>query len=400
VIDVKDFDFLNLNGIYIHQSKGVLVELWINNPYNYIALNSDHVFFVLDDVYLYDDFNLLKCLEIQAKYAVDIISPSIENSQYFYFKHNHHINEFIRTNILEFFCYIMSPQTFFKYLSIVTVENPSTCGNDLLMYQQGLSVGVCMLTKAVHMIKAKSDISVNRYAILVKLLNTYGYDTYLEFINTVEIILYEYPLHFEMLNLPNIKIYCKKITKHWIYHYHLNKVHFNYYDNDEELKDIILNSDSTTKIICMECPQYITDIKSFINDCIAIDSEYFYYSSTCSVWVGGCIYTQYSIDILHQSDLIYPNKLIYSMYYLEKEIDIRETTDTIGIILENTSLCNYSGEFKEYENYDSVLIENRCCVHTEKTFSPIHPLTQNTQLSNKINHSIYIEYSEFIKSLK
>lgn len=400
IINTEDFDFLNLNGIYIHQSKGILVELWVDNPYNDIALNSDYVFFVLDDIYLYKDFDLLACLKMKNKYAVDIVSPIIENSPYFYFKHNSHVNEFTRMNFLEFFCYIMTPQTFFKYLSVVTVENPSTCGNDLLMYQQGLSVGVCMSSKAVHLIKAKIDLESDRHLNFMKLIGKYGFISYWHVLCTIKSILYEYPLNFKMLEYPTVKIYCKKIVKHWYYHNSLNKIHFNYYETDDDITDIILKSDSSQKIVCFTQPSYIPNIENFINDILTLDSDYFYYSDKCSVWNGGQTYKKYEIEMLNQTDLIYPNKLVYSIYFLDEMVNLREVSDKFGIILEDTSIFNFNGVFESYENYDNVIKNNICSIRNGKEYCGLNSITQHTPLSKKLNHSIYIDYSTFVNSLK
>lgn len=144
-----DQDFINsiqnnyiINKYYIHNKKGILVELWKSNPYNKLCKNYDHVLFILDDVLL-KDININEMIKIKNKYFLDIISPRVVNATHKNLMDNFNKNEIIRiTNSIEIYCILMTPKTFLKYIDTHCINNKWIWGHDLLLKYFGFKTGI------------------------------------------------------------------------------------------------------------------------------------------------------------------------------------------------------------------------------------------------------------------
>ena len=175
-----DFDQLDLyvNNTYtFFIKKGFLSEFWINNPHNSKLFNYDFIFFILDDVELSPTFDINILISKKIKYSLHIISPSITNSFYSDIFLNHPSNsDFLLTNWLELFLYLLTPSDFFNYLNTLSPSNKSTCGNDWLLGYHNFRLGIDFDNIAHHKFKG-SFYSIDLDNIVNSMFKTIGYSS-------------------------------------------------------------------------------------------------------------------------------------------------------------------------------------------------------------------------------
>lgn len=140
-----------------HLPRGELAQMWSRAKFDLSGY--DYVLLILDDVRLgrnMDDsvapFDIRLLVRKLEKYDCDIISPFIHNPTH---SSNFLQQPYVTITIggsLEFFCYLMKPSTYSRYIKVVN-KNYFLWGIDLYLEQVGFKVGVDCQSHAHHMIK-------------------------------------------------------------------------------------------------------------------------------------------------------------------------------------------------------------------------------------------------------
>jgi|TARA_Y100000389_G_scaffold96749_1_gene93389 hypothetical protein len=136
----------SINNVYIYIKKGILTELFLNNPYNELLINYDYILFILDDVYL-KYFDILDMIEKKNKYNLRIISPKVIKSTHLFMNNN---KGTILTNFIECYCLLMKPEDLLLFFSLQTESNCWMWGTDLLYGYYKINVGIDFNNYAIH----------------------------------------------------------------------------------------------------------------------------------------------------------------------------------------------------------------------------------------------------------
>jgi len=142
-----------LSKIYIHESKGVLTELFLNNPHNVHVPEYDYIFFVLDDVKI-KQMDIQRMISIKQKHQIEVFSPKIIHSTHSFMKEG---SELTLNNALEVFFLLLTPKDFQRFCSIHTVQNKWMWGADFLFGYYKITAGVLHTCIAEHMLSSNSD---------------------------------------------------------------------------------------------------------------------------------------------------------------------------------------------------------------------------------------------------
>jgi hypothetical protein len=167
----------NIENYYIHNKKGVLVELWKTNPFNVLIKNYDYIFFCYDDVkiesiYITDMINMIK------KYNLSFISPLITGSTH---KYMNDINSYknkllIPTNAIEIYFIIIRPHDLIKYFGIQKLDNKWTWGSDFLLSYFGFNTALYTKSICKHYFPQKNGGSSKQaYDDMMKYISRYGF---------------------------------------------------------------------------------------------------------------------------------------------------------------------------------------------------------------------------------
>lgn len=176
----SDFDKINnfigrfsfISNYYNLDKEGILTELWLNNPYNYLIRNYDYVIFVLDDVKIID-LDIEKLIQIKDKYSFNILSPRVINSTHSFM---YRYSCLTINNSLEVYFLLMCPDDFYKYASMNTIENKWMWGVDFLFGFFNLKVGVYNKYNVKHMLKSNSNQTEAR-KLCDNYINSHGFKT-------------------------------------------------------------------------------------------------------------------------------------------------------------------------------------------------------------------------------
>ena len=149
-----------INKLHIYEKDGVLTELFLTNPYNSQLSKYDYIIFILDDVKILNmDFKNM--IEIKNKYNIEFLSPKILNSTHNFM---HKYSELTINNFLEVYLLLFTPDDFYKFCSIHTVENKWMWGVDYLFGYFNIKAGVINDWIANHELKSNSN---NKEAIIL-----------------------------------------------------------------------------------------------------------------------------------------------------------------------------------------------------------------------------------------
>lgn len=133
---------LYINNSYIYNKKGILCQLFKNNPYNHLINCYDYVIFIVDDVEI-KNINLKEMIKIKIDNGIDILSPKILNCTHDWLLQNFRRKNTIRiTNSLEFYFYFVDAQTLIKIFSLHDEKNPFLWGVDFLLGHFGFKSSV------------------------------------------------------------------------------------------------------------------------------------------------------------------------------------------------------------------------------------------------------------------
>jgi len=163
--------FKFLDNIYYNNKKGVLYELWINNPFNLEIHKYDYIILTLDDVE-FRNINILDMINYKNKFNLNILSPKISNAthDFMFDKPN---NILTINNFNEMYFYLMTPKDYFYYLSINTIENKWLWGVDFMFNYFKIKTGIIFKYEALHKFKFKNDNTEARY-LMKKYLKNFG----------------------------------------------------------------------------------------------------------------------------------------------------------------------------------------------------------------------------------
>ena len=164
--------FPYLNNIYIHVQKGILSELWINNPYHHLLPNYDYILFILDDVEIVN-MNIFKMIELKNKHNIEFISPRVENSFWDYM----HLesNDILRiTNRIEVFCLLFDYNNFQTFINLNSLDNPNTWGIDFMMGHYKIKTAIYYQFNVNHKLASKCN-KIKAREDMTKYFNNHGY---------------------------------------------------------------------------------------------------------------------------------------------------------------------------------------------------------------------------------
>ena len=142
-----NFDFLEevnfIDNIFIHtKEKGILAELWFSNNHLDKLKNYDYIIFSLDDV-KFNNFNIYDIIKVKEKYNLILISPAIDDPTHSYMEKKFNSdNSLALTNCLEFYTYVLTPNDFKKYLSLLDKNHKNIWGVDLLYGYHKVKTGI------------------------------------------------------------------------------------------------------------------------------------------------------------------------------------------------------------------------------------------------------------------
>lgn len=149
--------------IWIHVVEGgVLAEMWLCNPYNYISVNYDQIIMILDDV-LITHLQLNRFEKCKKTFNLDIISAKVINSSYRKLMQEFQRGESEKIDCpAEMFLYMMNADAFKRYISIQNVQNRWIWGIDFLLLHIGFKVGISKECTCKHLYKSHMDISKSK----------------------------------------------------------------------------------------------------------------------------------------------------------------------------------------------------------------------------------------------
>jgi hypothetical protein len=153
VINKNTFPFLN--NIIIHRKKGILSELWIDNPYHNKLSNYKHILFILDDVKIHK-LNMASLINIKKQYNIEFLSPAVRKATWAYMKPQN-TNSLVLTHRLEIFCLLLKYTDFINFLNLNSIDNSNMWGVDYMMSHYKIKCAIYNECIVEHMFKSASD---------------------------------------------------------------------------------------------------------------------------------------------------------------------------------------------------------------------------------------------------
>lgn len=152
-INKQQFPFLN--NIIIHRKKGILSELWIDNPYHNTLSKYENILFILDDVKIHK-LNMRSLINIKKQYNIEFLSPAVRKATWYYMKPKK-TNSLVLTHRLEIFCFLLKYTDFIKFINLNSIDNPNMWGVDYMMSHYKIRCAIYNDCVVEHMFKSASD---------------------------------------------------------------------------------------------------------------------------------------------------------------------------------------------------------------------------------------------------
>ena len=152
-INKQQFPFLN--NIIIHRKKGILSELWIDNPYHNKFSTYEHILFILDDVKIHK-LNMNTLINIKTQHNIEFLSPAVRKATWSYMKPTK-TNSLVLTHRLEIFCFLLKYTDFIKFINLNSIDNPNMWGVDYMMSHYKIRCAIYNDCVVKHMFKSASD---------------------------------------------------------------------------------------------------------------------------------------------------------------------------------------------------------------------------------------------------
>jgi hypothetical protein len=161
---VKDYKpewFEDLPGIDEHD---IQVEAGVIGQFIYkyvtpdVVNEYDYILFIMDDILLPDNFDISQFMTIYENNGLDILSPSLNTASarvvHKIMKNdpeNVKKNTPLRvTTFCEFFCYLMSKASYTKYYAFLDERSKWLWGVDVVLYSNGMTMGILDLYAMRH----------------------------------------------------------------------------------------------------------------------------------------------------------------------------------------------------------------------------------------------------------
>ena len=152
----KIIDKLNfIDNFYLYIKKGILTELFLTNPDNKFIKNYDYILFILDDVKIME-ININYMIDIKKKYNIKLLSPKVLNCTH-KFMHKYEKNILTINNFLEVFMLLLTPENFFQFINLYTIDNKWMWGIDHLFGYFKIKAGVTNKCIANHLFTGGSN---------------------------------------------------------------------------------------------------------------------------------------------------------------------------------------------------------------------------------------------------
>jgi len=152
---INKHKFPFLNNIIIHIKKGILSELWIDNPYHNTLSKYNHILFILDDVKIHK-LNMSSLINIKKQHNIEFLSPAVRKATWPYMKPSK-TNSLVFTHRLEIFCFLLKYTDFMKFMNLNSIENPNMWGVDYMMSHYKIRCAIYNDCVVEHMFKSASD---------------------------------------------------------------------------------------------------------------------------------------------------------------------------------------------------------------------------------------------------
>jgi hypothetical protein len=122
--------------------------------YKYVTPDSvseyDYIMFLMDDILLPDNFDISQFITIYDNNGLDIISPSLSTaSARVVHKIMKNVPENVKKNtplrvttFCEFFCYLMTKESYTKYYAFLDERSKWLWGVDVVLYTNGMTMGI------------------------------------------------------------------------------------------------------------------------------------------------------------------------------------------------------------------------------------------------------------------
>lgn len=157
-----------LDNIIIHRKKGMLCELWIDNPYHNVLSNYKHILFILDDVQIHK-LDMTSFINIKKQHNIEILSPAVRKATWSYMKPQK-TKSLVFTHRLEIFCFLLNYTDFMTFMNLTCIDNPNMWGVDYMMSHYKIRCAICNNCVVEHMLKSASDhlLAINQMDIYFK----------------------------------------------------------------------------------------------------------------------------------------------------------------------------------------------------------------------------------------
>lgn len=144
-----------LNNIIIQRKKGILSELWIDNPYHILMSNYEYILFILDDVKIHK-LNMSSLINVKKQNNIEFLSPAVRKATWSYMKPQKK-NSLVLTHRLEIFCFLLEYIDFMKFMNLNSIDNPNMWGVDYMMSHYKIICAIHNDSLVEHMFKSESD---------------------------------------------------------------------------------------------------------------------------------------------------------------------------------------------------------------------------------------------------
>lgn len=195
-INKRQFPFLN--NIIIHRKKGILSELWIDNPYHNVLSKYENILFILDDVKI-QRLNISSLINIKNQFNIEFLSPAVRKATWAYMK-PHKTDLLVLTHRVEIFCFLLTYTDFMKFMHLNSIDNPNMWGVDYMMTHYNIKCAIYKDCVVEHMFKSASDhlSAINQMDIYFK---HHGFDSREDFLlkypNDIDCIIQNKPVLFK-----------------------------------------------------------------------------------------------------------------------------------------------------------------------------------------------------------
>ena len=152
---VNKTQFPFLNNIIMYRKKGILSELWIDNPHHTSLTKYKHILFILDDVKIHQ-LDMSSLINIKNQYGIEFLSPAVRKGTWVYMKPQKK-KSLVLTHRVEIFCLLLNYTDFMKFVNLNSIDNSNIWGTDYMMSHYKIKCAIYKKSVVEHMLKSASD---------------------------------------------------------------------------------------------------------------------------------------------------------------------------------------------------------------------------------------------------